>query len=64
MHQARDLKEAIGDWLYVDGSPISKRAPGPSYAPLATMDDREAFWGKVLSIYGWNGSGIESPSTH
>lgn len=50
----RNQQDVFGDWIRADGSPITKRqAPDrPPYKPLATLEERTAFWEQVLKHYG------------
>lgn len=50
----RSLQDLTGDWIPADGSPIKKRPVqnGVSYTPLATLEERNAFWEQVLKHYG------------
>jgi len=58
--RARSHTDIFGDWIRTDGSPIKTRPAEerPRYVS-ATVEAREAFWKKVLSYYGWNGSEIK-----
>lgn len=54
LNRVRSRQDAIGDWIRSDGKPIEKRATQDrsTYTPLATIDERDAFWAEVLKHYG------------
>lgn len=50
----RSQQDFLGDWIRSDGKPIEKRATQdrPTYTPLETVEERDAFWAEVLKYYG------------
>lgn len=54
MGRRRSHEEVFGDWMPADGSPVKKRPVQDrvTYTPLATVDERNAFWEQVLKYYG------------
>lgn len=50
----RSHQGIFGDWIRYDGKPIEKRTTQdrPTYTPLATLEERNAFWAEVLKYYG------------
>ena len=50
----RTHQDFAGDWIRTDDKPIEKRTVNdpPTYTPLATVEERDAFWAEVLKYYG------------
>lgn len=50
----RNQQDILGDWIRSDGKPIRKSTAQsrPTYTPLATAEERGAFWAEVLKYYG------------
>lgn len=50
----RNHQDIAGDWIRTDGKPIQNRSiqDRATYTPLATVEERDAFWAEVLKYYG------------